>query len=154
MRPYLRLFTLLYACVALIGCAPTGVVRVDVPEGYKGQLVRIRSGGTPNFFAFLGSGAAHCFIGSIDDRTGADEFLVVPGKHKFQLYVTHMGVEFLGHVDLTVPNFPELTLTAKREGNRFGLVWVRPGSSDAIGASEIESNRLVPLYVPAAPARK
>ena len=154
MHATCRWLAILWTLLAVAGCAPTGVVRVDIPEGYAGELAGIRSGGTPNFFSFLGGGAAHCFIGSIDNRTGADEFLVVPGTHKFQLYVTHMGLEFLGPVDMAVPNARDLTLIAKRDGSRFELMWVRTGTSDVVAASGVDANRFVPLYVPATSGRK
>jgi hypothetical protein len=147
---------LVICCVAFtlaVGCAPTNTVRVGVSDGYTGQLVRVRSGGTPNPIQFIGASAAHCYIGSIDGIAGGADFAVLPGTHAFKLYVTHMGVEFVGTTEIVVPAGPDLELRAKRDGKRFTLTLVRVDTSEPVSSAFVDANRNVPLYLPVVPAK-
>lgn len=113
------------ALVALAGCAATGPSRVGIPAGYVGETAQIKGSGGANFIRFLTEGEVHTSLKSIDGSAPAAEYIVLPGTHVFDVFLTHMGVSYLGTTEITVPAPGSYILVGRRRGARFEVALVR-----------------------------
>ncbi len=144
-------------CAALVlgllfsSCAVTGTVRVGIPIDYKGDTAVIHASGGASFAQFLSSGEAHTTLKSVDGSAQAAEYIIAPGRHSFEVYMTHMGVAFYGTANIDVPASERYILRGRRRGEIFEVALVREDGRSIAGttvaANRDEGLRYVPLIM-------
>ena len=130
------------------GCAVSGVIRVGIPSDFKGDVAVVRASGAAGLANFLSDGEAHTTVKSIDGSVQAAEYVVAPGKHSIDLFMTHTGVSFLGTAIIDIPTPERYVVRGRRRGAVFEVALVREDGQANVAAT-LKANRLEgPLYIP------
>jgi hypothetical protein len=76
-----------------------------------------------------------CQIRSIDGVGIDTNFRLPPGNHTLTILLTHLGHEYVGDVDLVIPEAKTYELKARRKGDAFTLSLVDAESDKTIATS-------------------
>jgi hypothetical protein len=127
----------------LAGCASTATV--GVPADYAGPVATLK-GNRAGIVAFFASKEAHCMLLALDGK-GGNAFRVLPGEHRVRFYVSNMGQEFVGNVQVTLPEPKDYQVRAWREHSTFTVSLFESGSTNEVGAFVIPVNQHMPLLI-------
>ena len=78
---------------------------------------------------------ARCQIQSIDGAGVGNNYQLLPGNHTLTISLVHLGREYIGDVDLVIPEAKNYALKAKRKGDAFLLSIVDVAADEVIATS-------------------
>lgn len=78
---------------------------------------------------------AQCQILSIDGAPVDSNSQLLPGNHTLTVSLNHLGSEYMGDVDLVIPEAKSYELKAKRKGDSFTLSLVDAAADKVIATS-------------------
>jgi hypothetical protein len=81
-----------------------------------------------------------CQIRSIDGISVDTDFRLPPGNHTLTILLTHLGREYVGDVDLVIPEAKNYELKARRKGDAFTLSLVDAEAEKTVATSTASSN--------------
>lgn len=122
MMPWSKTSARHLAPATATGAAPTGPVATL--EVHRANPIELFSGYE-----------ARCAILSIDGAPIDSNYQLLPGNHTLTVSLLHLGQEYVGDVDLVIPEAKSYELKAKRKGDAFTLSIVDVESDKIIATS-------------------
>ncbi len=124
----------LIALLLLAGCMTP---QARIPVGHAGPAAPVATLEVHRATAieFFTGYEARCQIQSIDGAGVGANYQLLPGNHTLTISLVHLGREYIGDVDLVIPEAKSYELKAKRKGDAFMLSILDVAADEIIATS-------------------